>query len=148
MRHAQRCGSVQKYDSNQDTTLIYSVLSIFIGAGLGALLRWVLGVGLNAVFPTIPLGTLAANLIGGYLIGVAAVFFAAKAGLPPEWRLFVITGFMGGLTTFSTFSAEVVTLLLQGQFGWGVAAAGVHLFGSFSLTALGMWTARVWLAAA
>ncbi len=128
--------------------MIYSIFSIFIGAGLGALLRWGLSLGLNAVFPTIPLGTLAANLIGGYLIGVAVVYFAAKAGLPPEWRLFVITGFMGGLTTFSTFSAEVVTLASQAQFGWALAAAGLHLIGSFSLTALGMWTARVWLLAA
>lgn len=127
--------------------MIYQILSIFIGAGCGALLRWGLSLGLNAVFPTIPLGTLASNLIGGYLIGVAAVFFTAKAGLPPEWRLFVITGFMGGLTTFSTFSAEVVTLLTRGQLGWAMAAAGVHLFGSFSLTALGMWTARLWLVA-
>lgn len=128
--------------------MTYSILSIFIGAGLGALLRWSLSMGFNAVFPTIPLGTLASNLIGGYLIGVAAVFFTAKAGLPPEWRLFVITGFMGGLTTFSTFSAEVVTLLTQGQLGWAMAAAAVHMFGSFSLTALGMWTARIWLVAA
>lgn len=127
--------------------MIYSILSIFVGAGLGALLRWGLSLGLNAVFPTIPLGTLAANLIGGYFIGVAAALFAAKAGLPPELRLFIITGFMGGLTTFSTFSAEVVTLLSQGELGWGLAAAGLHLFGSFSLTALGMWTARLWLAA-
>lgn len=138
----------RKQHSNQDRTLIYSILSIFVGAGLGALLRWGLGLGLNAIFPTIPLGTLAANLIGGYLIGVAAVIFAAKAGLPPEWRLFVITGFMGGLTTFSTFSVEVVTLLTQGQLGWALTSAGLHLFGSLSLTALGMWTARVWLMAA
>jgi CrcB protein len=140
-------GSIEN-NSNQDRTLIYSILSIFIGAGLGALMRWGLSLGLNAVFPTIPLGTLASNLIGGYLIGVAVVIFSAKAGLPPEWRLFVITGFMGGLTTFSTFSAEVVTLFAQGQFGWAMAAAGLHLFGSFSLTALGMWTARIWLLAA
>lgn len=128
--------------------MIYSILSIFIGAGLGALLRWVLSLGLNAVFPAIPLGTFAANMLGGYLIGVAAVFFSFKAGLPPEWRLFVITGFMGGLTTFSTFSAEVVTSLAQGQLGWAIAEAGMHLFGSFALTALGMWTARIWLVAA
>jgi CrcB protein len=128
--------------------LIYSILSIFIGAGLGALLRWVLSLSLNAVFPTVPLGTLASNMIGGYLIGVAIVFFTAKAGIPPEWRLFVITGFMGGLTTFSTFSAEVVTLLSQGQIGWAVAASAVHMLGSFTLTALGMWTARIWLVAA
>ncbi|RDU96083.1 fluoride efflux transporter CrcB [Trinickia dinghuensis] len=128
--------------------MTYSILSIFIGAGLGALLRWFLSLGLNAVFPAIPLGTFAANMIGGYLIGVAAVFFTTKAGLPPEWRLFVITGFMGGLTTFSTFSAEVVTSLAGGQFGWAIAEAAVHLFGSFALTALGMWTARIWLVAA
>jgi CrcB protein len=128
--------------------VIYSIVSIFIGAGCGALLRWALSLGLNAVFPAIPLGTLAANLIGGFLIGIAAVFFTVKAGLPPEWRLFVITGFMGGLTTFSTFSAEVVTSLAQGQLGWALAEAGVHLIGSFTLTALGMWTARIWLIAA
>ncbi|WP_116137620.1 fluoride efflux transporter CrcB [Trinickia diaoshuihuensis] len=128
--------------------MIYSILSIFIGAGLGALLRWALSLGLNAVFPAIPLGTLASNLIGGFLIGIAAVFFTVKAGLPPEWRLFVITGFMGGLTTFSTFSAEVVTALAQGQLGWALAEAAVHLVGSFTLTALGMWMARIWLIAA
>ncbi len=125
--------------------MIYSIISIFIGAGLGALLRWTLSLGLNAIFPAIPLGTLASNLIGGYLIGIAAVVFTVKAGLPPEWRLFVITGFMGGLTTFSTFSAEVVTSLAQSQLGWALAEACLHLFGSFALTALGMWTARVWL---
>jgi fluoride exporter len=135
----------RKYDWNKESTLVYSILSIFIGAGLGALLRWVLSLGLNAIFPAIPLGTLASNLIGGYLIGVAAVFFSVKAGLPPEWRLFIITGFMGGLTTFSTFSAEVVTSLVQNQLGWALAEAGVHLFGSFALTALGMWMARIWL---
>ncbi|HEV3105806.1 MAG TPA: fluoride efflux transporter CrcB [Trinickia sp.] len=128
--------------------MIFSIVSIFIGAGLGALLRWVLSLGLNAVFPTVPLGTLASNLIGAYLIGFAAVYFAAKAGLPPEWRLFVITGFMGGLTTFSTFSIEVVTLMTQSQFGWAIVAAGLHLLGSFALTGLGMWSARAWLVAA
>ncbi|WP_175795882.1 fluoride efflux transporter CrcB [Burkholderia anthina] len=127
--------------------MIYSIVSIFIGAGLGALLRWLLSLGLNAVFPTIPLGTLAANLLGGYLIGFAVALFAAKASLPPEWRLFVITGFMGGLTTFSTFSAEVVALLSQNRPGWAMIEIAVHLVGSLSMTALGMWTARSWLAA-
>jgi fluoride exporter len=125
--------------------LIYSILSIFIGAGLGALLRWVLSLGLNAVFPTVPL---ASNMIGAYLIGVAVVFFTAKAGVPPEGRLFVITGFMGGLTTFSTFSIEVVTLLAQGQIGWAVIESALHMLGSFALTALGMWTARACLVTA
>jgi CrcB protein len=133
---------------NQERTLAYSILSIFIGAGLGALLRWVLSLGFNAWFPMVPLGTLASNLIGAFLIGVAIVFFTAKAGLPPEWRLFVITGFMGGLTTFSTFSMEVVTLLTQGQIGWALIASALHMLGSFAFTALGIWTARACFAAA
>jgi CrcB protein len=128
--------------------LIYSILSIFIGAGLGALLRWVLSLGLNAMFPMVPLGTLASNMIGAYLIGLAVAFFTAKAGIPPEWRLFVVTGFMGGLTTFSTFSMEVVTLLAQGQIGWALLESVLHVFGSFALTALGIWTARACLVAA
>lgn len=128
--------------------MIYSLLSIFIGAGLGAILRWGLSLWLNAFFPMVPLGTLAANFIGAYLIGVAVAFFGYKAGLPPEWRLFVITGFMGGLTTFSTFSIEVVTLTAERQFGWAVAAAALHMFGSFILTAFGIWTARSWFVAA
>ncbi|CAN0619074.1 putative fluoride ion transporter CrcB [Burkholderia multivorans] len=128
--------------------MLYSIVAIFIGAGLGALLRWFLSLGLNALLPEVPLGTLAANLIGGYVIGVAAVAFTARAGLPPEWRLFVITGFLGGLTTFSTYSVEVMTHALQGEFGWAIAVAALHLMGSFTLTALGMWTARAWLAAA
>lgn len=128
--------------------MIYSILSIFIGAGLGALLRWALSLSLNAILPAVPLGTLASNLIGAYLIGVAAVFFTAKAGLPPEWRLFVITGFMGGLTTFSTFSVEVVTLMAQNEFGWALTAAALHLLGSFALTGFGMWSARAWLVSA
>ena len=132
----------------QDRILIYSLLSIFIGAGLGALLRWALSLGLNALCPMVPLGTLASNLIGAYLIGIAVVYFTARAGLPPEWRLFVITGFMGGLTTFSTFSVEVVTLIAQGQIAWAFIEMGLHMAGSFALTGLGMWTARAWLFAA
>jgi len=128
--------------------LFYSIVAIFVGAGLGALLRWFLSLALNEFFPAVPLGTLAANLIGGYVIGIAAVVFTTRVGLPPEWRLFVITGFLGGLTTFSTYSVEVMTHALQGEFGWAFAVAALHLTGSFALTALGMWTARAWLAAA
>lgn len=95
-----------------------------------------------------PLGTLAANLLGGYAIGIAAVVFTSRVGLPPEWRLFVITGFLGGLTTFSTYSVEVMTHALQGEFGWAFAVAVLHLTGSFTLTALGMWTASAWFAPA
>jgi len=125
--------------------LIPSILSIFVGAGLGALLRWVLSLSLNAILPAVPLGTLASNLIGAYLIGIAVVLFLAKESLPPEGRLFVITGFMGGLTTFSTFSAEVVTLLEQSRYGWALLEIALHLIGSLTLTALGMWSARTWL---
>ncbi|SCK24406.1 CrcB protein [Variovorax sp. HW608] len=116
----------------------FSVIAVFGGAGFGALLRWWLGGWLNPVFPTVPLGTLAANLIGGLLVGVASAFFTHNASLPPEWRLLVITGFMGGLTTFSTFSVEVVTLIGRQQYGWALSTAGVHLAGSLLLTAIGI----------
>ncbi|MBK8183739.1 MAG: fluoride efflux transporter CrcB [Candidatus Competibacteraceae bacterium] len=124
---------------------IYSFFAVFGGAGLGACLRWWLGLLFNPLFPTVPLGTLAANLLGGYLVGVAVAFFSINTSLPPEIRLLVVTGFMGGLTTFSTFSAEVVSLLTRGQFGWAAAAAGLHLFGSLALTALGILTVRWFL---
>lgn len=107
---------------------------------LGAWARWGLGLWLNPVFPTVPYGTLAANLVGGYLIGLAITFFAQHPGLPPEWRLFAITGFLGALTTFSTFSAEVFTLLSRGQMAWALAAASLHLVGSLAATALGVWS--------
>ena len=120
-----------------------SLLAIGIGASFGAWLRWGLGLWLNPIFPTLPFGTLAANLLGGYLVGVAVAFFGHNASLSPELRLFAITGFLGGLTTFSTFSAEVTTLLLREQFGWAFATVAVHLFGSLSLTALGIWTFKL-----
>jgi len=116
-----------------------SFLAIALGAAFGAWLRWGLGLWLNPLFPTLPYGTLAANLIGGYLIGLAIAFFAHHPGLPPEWRLFAITGFLGGLTTFSTFSAEVFTLISRGQLGWALGAASAHLLGSLACTALGVW---------
>ena len=118
------------------------LLAIGVGAVLGAWLRWWLGVALNPVFPTVPMGTLAANLVGGYLVGIAIAFFTQHTHIPPEARLFVITGFLGALTTFSTFSAEVVTLLANGQFAWAFAAALLHLLGSFALTALGILTVK------
>jgi CrcB protein len=117
----------------------WAVISVFGGAGLGALLRWRLGLWLNPVFPTIPLGTVASNLIGGMLIGMFSAWFSRNAALPPEFRLLVITGFLGGLTTFSTFSAEVVALIGEGELGWALAAASVHLFGSLLLTAAGIY---------
>ena len=119
-----------------------SVLSICVGASLGALLRWWLGAQLNSLFPTIPPGTLAANLVGGYVVGVAIAFFASYTAIPPEWRLLVITGFCGGLTTFSTFSAEIVTLLQQGRALWACGAAAVHLCGSILMTLAGIGTVQ------
>jgi len=120
----------------------FSLLAVFGGAGCGALLRWWLGGWLNPVFPTIPLGTLAANLIGGLLVGVASAFFTHNSGLAPEWRLMIITGFMGGLTTFSTFSVEVVTLIGRHEHWWALGAASVHLVGSLILTGIGILTAN------
>lgn len=120
--------------------MLYSVVAISLGASLGAVSRWLLGLGFNALFPTIPPGTVLANLLGGYLIGIAVTFFAANPQLPPEWRLLVITGFLGGLTTFSTFSAEVTTLLQQGRLLWAGGAIAVHVIGSLLMTLLGMAT--------
>ena len=120
--------------------MLYSVLAISLGASAGAVSRWLLGLAFNALFPTIPPGTLLANLLGGYLIDIAVTFFAANPNLPPEWRLLVITGFLGGLTTFSTFSAEVTTLLQQGRLLWAGGAIAVHVVGSLVMTLLGMAT--------
>ena len=118
------------------------------GAAVGAWLRWGLGTALNPLFPTLPLGTLAANLVGGLMMGFAMELATRHAMMTPELRLLVTTGFLGGLTTFSTFSAEVVGMLAQWQFGWALATAALHLLGSFSLTALGMWTVRKLVAGA
>jgi CrcB protein len=118
--------------------------AVGIGAAIGAWLRWGLGSVLNPAFPTLPLGTLAANLIGGYLIGLAVAFFADNAAVPAEWRLFIITGFLGGLTTFSTFSAEAVTLLVRAQYAWAGGLILSHLAGSIVMTLLGISTFK-WL---
>jgi CrcB protein len=124
--------------------VLKSMLAISVGASLGALLRWWLGLALNGLFPSIPPGTLVANLVGGYLVGLAIAFFATYSAMAPEWRLLVITGFCGGLTTFSTFSAEIVTLLQQGRAAWAFAAAASHLLGSVVMTFAGIGT-MLWL---
>jgi|SRR5690554_1780984 len=120
--------------------MAYSILAICAGASCGALFRWFLGLQLNALFPTIPPGTLIANLLGGFLVGVALNFFSTQASLAPEWRLLVITGFLGGFTTFSAFSAEVVALLQQGRLMWATGAVAIHVLGSLFMTILGMVT--------
>lgn len=120
--------------------MIRSVLAISIGASLGAVLRWGLGTAFNALFPTIPPGTWLANMLGGYLMGVALAYLGQHAGLAPEWRLLLVTGFLGGLTTFSTFSAEVTTLLQQGRMLWAGLAVSAHVLGSLLMTLLGLMT--------
>jgi CrcB protein len=115
-----------------------AVIAVSLGAALGALGRWGLAAGLNHVFPALPPGTLLANLIGGYLIGLAMALFAQLPQLPPEWRLFMVTGFLGGLTTFSTFSGEVVDAMQQGRTGWAAATVATHVLGSLALTLLGL----------
>jgi fluoride exporter len=122
----------------------YAIIAISLGAACGALLRWGFGLWFNPLLPQLPLGTLAANMLGGYLIGLAVAFFELHQGLSPEWRLLIITGFLGGLTTFSTFSAETVTLLMREQYAWGMAIIATHLGGSLLLTVLGIQTMK-WL---
>lgn len=121
-----------------------SVVAICIGACAGALLRWGLALWLNPVAP-MPLGTLAANLIGGYLVGVAVAVFQGMPQLDPAWRLLCITGFLGALTTFSSFSYEVVAMLQQERYGLALGAAGVHLLGSLLLTVVGIRSTQMLL---
>ena len=113
------------------------VIAIALGAALGALLRWWFGLRLKSMLPQMPLGTLAANLVAAYVVGVGMAAFAGMPQLSPQWRLFIITGFCGGLSTFSTFSAEVVALLQRGEYGWGATVAGTHLAGSLVMTIAG-----------
>jgi CrcB protein len=122
----------------------YSICAVAGGSVIGGLLRWILGMNLNALYPAIPPGTLLANLLGGYIVGLAAAFFVSTPGIAPEWRLLAITGFCGGLTTFSSFSLEIVSLLQQERLAMAAGAIGLHLGGSLAMTTLGFLTWR-WL---
>lgn len=122
------------------------ILAIAIGSTLGGLARWVLGLRLNALFAWIPLGTLTANLVAAYVVGVAVAVFTSLPQLSVEWRLLVITGFCGGLSTFSSFSAEVVSLLQRGEMPWAMATITVHVLGSLAMTFAGIATWQ-WLRA-
>jgi fluoride exporter len=123
--------------------MIWQWLAVGTGGAVGALLRWRLGVWLNAVFPTIPFGTLASNLIGGFIMGLCMEYFSRNAGVPPELRLAATTGFLGGLTTFSTFSAETSVLLLRRDYLWSAAIIGAHVVGSVLLTIAGVYCVRL-----
>jgi len=117
-----------------------SIAAISLGASLGAVLRWTFGILLNPMYSAIPLGTVCANLLGGYLIGLALAVFEQHAEIAPEWRLLIITGFLGGLTTFSTFSAEVTKMLHDGSFALAFGTILIHVVGSIMLTILGIYT--------
>lgn len=119
-----------------------AVLAVSAGAALGACFRWILSVSLNTIQPNLPLGTLLANLGGGYAIGLCVGFFSANPDLSPELRLFVVTGFLGGLTTFSTFSAEAMNLIQKGDWAWAFAHTAVHLLGSILCCFAGFATWR------
>ncbi|MFT0531801.1 fluoride efflux transporter CrcB [Castellaniella hirudinis] len=118
--------------------MMAAVIGISVGAALGALLRWALAIGMNHLWPPIPLGTLAANLVGGLLIGLASEFFASHDTLPAVWRLFIMTGFLGGLTTFSTFSLEVISLLQQRELAFALLQISLHVAGSCLLVLVGI----------
>jgi fluoride exporter len=119
-----------------------SIAAVGGGAAIGAWLRWGLSFALNPIFPTVPLGTVAANLVGGLLMGFAMELITRHTVLAPEMRMLVTTGFLGGLTTFSTFSAEVTTLLVRREWMWSVLTIGLHVVGSVALTVLGILIAR------
>ncbi len=120
------------------------LVAIAVGSSVGGILRWVLSVQLNSLFPGIPPGTLIANLIAAFVVGAAIGYFAQAPEIAPEWRVLIITGFCGGLSTFSTFSAEIVTLLQGGRLTMAAGAIAVHMLGSFALTIAGLASSR-WL---
>ena len=122
---------------------VLGLVAVGGGAALGAWLRWWLGIVLNPVFPTLPLGTLAANLLGGFLMGIALAMLSHFEALPAEMRLLITTGFLGGLTTFSTFSAEATTLLARQQIAWGAGLIGAHVCGSIVMTFAGIGATRL-----
>jgi fluoride exporter len=122
-----------------------AVLAICIGACVGALTRWQLSIWLNTQEAVLPWGTLTANLIGGYLVGCCVAFFQAQPDLDPAWRLLLVTGFLGALTTFSSFSAEVVAMLSQGRLGLALATSALHLIGSLLMTLVGLKTVALFL---
>jgi len=121
---------------------LIALLAVGVGGLSGSILRWLIGLRMNAIFPALPLGTLVANIVGGYIIGLAAGAVTADLGLSQNMRLFLIPGFCGGLTTFSTFSLETVTSLMNGRIAWGLGEIAIHVSGSLLATVLGIFTVR------
>lgn len=119
-----------------------SLICVLVGGAIGSALRWMFGVALNGIEPNLPLGTLAVNLIGGFVIGGAIAYFDHFHNLPPEWKLFVITGLCGGFTTFSAFSGETVNLMLRHEYGWTFAIIAAHVLGSLAMTLAGLGIMR------
>lgn len=132
------CPQAQACPAERNYVMVKNVLVITLGAGAGACLRWMLSMLLNSIFPAIPLGTVAANFIGGFGIGLSLGVFNALPGLAPEWRLLVITGFLGGLTTFSTFTAEIGTLLQEQRLAMAAGAITLHVCGSLICFFMGL----------
>ncbi len=120
-----------------------SLLIVGIGGLAGSVLRWLIGMRMNSIFPELPLGTLTANIVGGYIIGLAAGAVTADLGVSQNMRLFVIPGFCGGFTTFSSFSLETVTSMMNGRVFWGLSEIVIHVSGSLLATALGLFTVRL-----
>jgi len=135
--------TVPQSEAKGRQAMLISIGVISLGAAVGALLRWYFATRLNAAFPQLPPGTLAANILGGYLIGIAMAVFLTFPSLSPFWRLLIVTRFLGGLTTFSTFSAEVVTALLNGRSLWALSTVATHVLGSVAMTLLGVGTVRL-----
>ena len=121
-----------------------SLCAVMLGGSLGAVLRWGLSVTLNHRWSSMPLGTWLANLLGGFLVGVAVAWFSKHADMDPAWRLFVITGLLGGLTTFSSFSAEVVSMLQNERYQWALTTVALHVLGSLLMTVVGIRLVESW----
>lgn len=119
--------------------MLQLLLAVFIGGGTGSVARWMLSMRFNPLHQAIPFGTLAANLLGAFIIGMGLAWFNRMTNIDPMWKVLITTGFCGGLTTFSTFSAEVFFLLQEGRFGWAMVNVLVNLLGSFAMTALAFW---------
>lgn len=121
-----------------------SLCAVMLGGSLGAALRWGLSATMNHRWSAMPLGTWLANLLGGFLVGVAVAWFSKHADMDPAWRLFVITGLLGGLTTFSSFSAEVVSMLQNERYQWALATVALHVLGSLLMTVVGIRLVESW----